>query len=120
MPAKNIQYVTFVKEHLGMISSAIAVITAIVVSVISIEARYAHANDVKELVRNQGEQIRLMNQNSARNLMFQFEYYDNAIKQRERNLITTQNPNVRLELTREIDDLKMKRDFVRKQIIESK
>lgn len=103
-----------------MISSAIAVVTAIIVSVISVESRYAHANDVKELVRNQGEQIKLMNQNSARNLMFQLEYYDNAIKQRERTLITTQNPNVRLEITREIDDLKVKREFARKQIIENK
>lgn len=103
-----------------MISSAIAVVTAIVVSVISVESRYAHANDVKELVRNQGEQIKLMNQNSARNLMFQLEYYDNAIKQRERTLAATQSPNARLEISREIDDLKMKREFVRKQIIENK
>lgn len=103
-----------------MLSSAFAVITAIVVSVISVESRYAHANDVKELVRNQGEQIKLMNQNSARNLMFQLEYYDNAIKQRERSLLTAQSTSMRSELNREIDDLKMKREFVRKQIIESK
>ena len=120
MPTKNIEYVKFVKENLGMVSSAIAVVTAIVVSVISIESRYAHAQDVKELVRNQGEQIKLMNQNSARNLMFQLEYYDNAIKQRERLLLSTQSQVTRLEITREIDDLKMKREFVRKQIIDSK
>jgi hypothetical protein len=117
---EEVQKVSFLKEHFGLIASAAGVVTIIVTSVLAVEARYANAADVKEMVRNQGEQIRALNQNNTRSLIFQLEYYDNAIRQRERSIAVPQTPNARRQIDSELEELKMKREIVRKQLIEQK
>lgn len=127
MPAENeFSKINFIKDNLGMISAALGVLTIIVTSVIAVEARYANAADVKEMVKNQGEQIRNLNQNNARALVFQLEYYDTAISRAERELERSQSQKSRNEQSRiidektskEIQELKFKRDIVKRQIIE--
>lgn len=117
---EEVQKVSFLKEHFGLIASAAGVVTIIVTSVLAVEARYANAADVKEMVRNQGEQIRALNQNNTRSLLFQLEYYDNAIRQRERSIAVPQTPNARRQIDSELEELKIKREIVRKQLIEQK
>lgn len=118
--------VNFIKDNLGMISAALGVLTIIVTSVIAVESRYANAADVKEMVKNQGEQIRNLNQNNTRALVFQLEYYDTAINRAERELERSQTQKNRTDQSRlidektskEIQELKFKRDIVKRQIIE--
>lgn len=103
-----------------MIASAAGIVTIIVTSVLAVESRYANAADVKEMVRNQGEQIRALNQNNTRSLLFQLEYYDDAIKQRERSALASQAPATKQQINSELEELKMKREIVRKQLVDQK
>lgn len=116
----DIQKVSFLKENFGMIASAAGIVTIIVTSVLAVESRYANAADVKEMVRNQGEQIRALNQNNTRSLLFQLEYYDDAIKQRERSALASQAPATKQQINSELEELKMKREIVRKQLVDQK
>lgn len=96
----------------GVMGAAVAVVTAI----IAVNSHFAHAEDVKEIAKNQREAIQVMRQNSARQLLFQLEFYDVEIRRLENERKTKQLPG--RDIAREINDYKLKREFTQKQLIE--
>ena len=119
-----------IAEKIKAMQSAIAGIIGIVVavggSVFYVEHNFANAQDVKEVVKNQNIQIR-------QNLVFQLEYYDDKIKKLELEKAKSEellkDPRVSAatraytrkpdDLKDEIKELKMRRDIIRQDLINS-
>lgn len=122
------------KDTSAAVGSLFAIIASIGGAILYVENNYANAADVKELLRNQNSQIEIMRQAQRENRVFQLEYYDNTIKklETERNrseqLLSdpkttnaqrayTRNP---ADIQREINDLNMRKEIIKRGIIESK
>lgn len=98
--------------------------------VLYVDNNFAHAGDVQQMLKQQKEQIDLAKQHQRANLLFQLEYYDNKIKllQMEKNkAMTLKNspnisPSIKMyirepnDIQDEINDLKIRREFVRKSL----
>lgn len=122
------------KETSTAIGSIFAIIASVSGGIIYLETNYANAADVKDIVKSQNEQLKALRQSQSQNSLFQLEYYDNSIKRlelernRSEQLLTdpkttnaqrayTRNPN---DVQREIDDLNMRREIIKRGLIELK
>lgn len=129
---------TSLNEKLKDTSVALSALSAIVITiggaVLYVENNYAHAQDVKSLLRNQSSQIQLYQQSQTQNQLFQLEYYDNTIKKLEIERIRSEELLADPSITRgvraytrkpsdiqdEINELKARKEVVRKSITEAK
>jgi hypothetical protein len=108
------------------ITSIFGIIAAVGGAVIYVENNYAQASDVKIVIRNQSIQMK-------QNIMFQLEYYDDQIKKLEmeqsRNVEILSDKNVSKaaraytrkpdSIQEEIKELKMRRDLVKRNLVQS-
>lgn len=119
---------TVISEKLKNMSTTIASIFGIIASiggaVLYVENNYAHAEDVKTVIRNQTLQIN-------QTLMFQLDYYDSQIKklesERTRNAEILADPTINRNtraytrkpehITEEIVELKERREKIKKDMI---
>lgn len=122
------------KETSTAIGSIFAIIASIGGAIIYVETNYANAGDVKEIMRNQNSQIDLLRRSQTQNSLFQLEYYENSIKrlELERNrseqlLSDPKTSNSQRAYTRtpgdiqkEIDDLNIRKEIVKRGLVESK
>lgn len=119
---------TIISEKIKNMGTAVASIFGIIASiggaVIYVENNYAHAEDVKTVIKNQSIQIK-------QSQMFQLEYYDDQIKKLEmeknRNEEVLSDPrttrNQRAytrkpdDILEEIRELKLRREIVKRGMI---
>jgi ABC-type phosphate transport system substrate-binding protein len=121
-----------VKSYGVTITTIISIIGAIGGSVIYVENNYAHADDVKNIVRNQTLQLELARKKQTEQLLFRQDYYDQQLKklEAEHNIskeiysdpkvsrstrVYTRRPE---SIQEEIADVKKKRESVIKMMIE--
>ncbi len=121
-----------VKSYGITITTIISIIGAIGGSVIYVENNYAHADDVKTILRNQTLQIELAQKKQTEQLLFRKDYYDQQLKKLEAELniskemysdpkvsrstrVYTRRPD---SIQEEIIDVKSKRESVIKMMIQ--
>lgn len=125
MPSLNTISAQF-KSMGTAITSIFAIIAAVGGSVVYVENNYAHASDVKIVIRNQSIQMK-------QNIMFQLEYYDSQIKKLE--MEKSRNEEILSDKTvsraaraytrkpdsikEEIAELKSRRDMVKRDLIQN-
>lgn len=114
------------KSYSTIVASVFGIIASIGGAVLYVETNYAHANDVKTIVRNQSL---LINQN----MLFQLEYYDDRIKKLEMELSRNQEILSDPQITRgvraytrrpqdiqdEIRELKSRREILKSDFLKN-
>lgn len=115
-----------IKAMQTTIASIIGIVAAVGGCVFYVENNFANAQDVKDVVKNQNIQIR-------QNLVFQMEFYDDKIKKLElekaRNEELLKDSRVSAttraytrkpdDIKDEIQELKLRRDIIRQDLINS-
>lgn len=115
------------KTNAGAISAIFSTIITIGAATLYIESNFANAGDVKSIAKNQEQIIRSQVAQQRQMSVFQLEYYDDKIRklQEEKRiseeLKRTQSQNRAIqktptEIQEEINDLKSRRELVRKSL----
>ena len=118
------------QNKIVMTTTFIGFLSVLCGAVIAVESRYAHADDVKAILKNQQTQIDLYRQHQTENQLFQLEYYNTRIArledERRRSVVLTADPrtpqSIRTitrtpqEIDIEIHDLKTRKDYLEKTI----
>lgn len=105
------------EEKNWKVPAAIVSSAAIVVSSsLAVDSRYAHAEDIKDVIKNQESQINLLKRSQTQQQVFQLEYYDNHIRLLEREYNNQRNDQRRQELSKEIDAAKARRALIQRSI----
>lgn len=99
-----------------MITGSISLVTAIAGAVIYFETTYAHANDVKEVLKQQEQQIKMYERSQRQQQLFQLEYYDDRIKALQQERDATVNKKRAEDIQTDINDLKQRRSLLRNTI----
>lgn len=108
----------------------LGIVTAIAGGIIAVESRYAHADDIKEVLRGQQNQMDLYKQQQTETQLFQLEYYNNRIRRLEeskrRAAAVQADPKIPTNvknITRPVDDIneeivdtKRRKEFVERSI----
>lgn len=118
---------------LTILTGSFSLVAGIAGTVIYFETNYAHAGDVQRILDQQQQQIKLYERSQRQNSLFQLEYYDSRIRQLNDELARTEqqstpqgarvlgnqqrNSRTSEEVQNEINDLKQRREFVRKNMI---
>lgn len=119
------------KETSTAIGSIAAIIATVGGCILYVENNFANAGDVKSLIRNQTQQLEMVQRGQTQNYMFQLDYYDQQIRKLEFEksraseiLLDPQTTRTQRAYTRrpediqtEINELKSRRDLVRNSII---
>ena len=69
-----------VKSMSTLVMGSISLIAAIGGSIIYVENNYAHADDTKQIIQNQTQQLKQFDQSQRSLGLFQLEYYDDKLK----------------------------------------
>ena len=118
-----------IKNNSSSIAAIFSTIAVIGGSVIYVESNFANAKDLKEISENQQRQLKIQSTQQRQLTVFQLEYYDDNIKklqEEKRMAIEREKTNTRAraiyrspdEIQEEIDDLKKRRDIMRKALTE--
>lgn len=129
MPGKKPDTLTDISDRTKTMSTAIASIIGTIATiggaVLYVENNYAHANDVKTVIRNQSIQTR-------QTQLFQLDYYDHQIKKLEtekrlaEEILTdpkmTRNQRVYTrkpaDIEEEISEFKSRKETLKKQLVD--
>ena len=120
---------TFIKEHTSSITAIFSTIAVIGGAVLYVENNFANASDLKSISETQQKQIKSQVTQQRQMSIFQLEYYDDKIRKlqeekriaEERMRTQTMRRSVQKtpqEIQEEIDDVKKRRDLVRKSLEE--
>lgn len=118
-----------IKEKLGVITAGFSVVSTVVGGFLWMEHNFASAADLGVVIRNQDRQIQMIEQTQRQSSMFQLEYYDDRIRklqvekqqaeevQRSRSQARGlfRSPD---QIQSDIDDLKQRRELVRRSLEE--
>lgn len=116
MPAQKSFFQSTIVSATGIFSF----IAAVGGGVLYVDNNYAHANDVKEIIKMQQRQMQVYERNQKQNIIFQMEYYDLKIKQLEREKSQRNiNSEKRDQIQEEIKDLHFKKEIVKRNLIDS-
>lgn len=118
-----------IKNNSSSIAAIFSTIAVIGGSILYVENNFANAKDLKELSENQQRQLKIQSTQQRQMALFQAEYYDDKIRklQEEKRIaeerIRTRSANRAImkspeEIQEEIDDMKKRREFVRKALAE--
>lgn len=116
----DFSFIKRIKFLSSTVVGAFGLITTIGGAVLYVEGNYAHAGDVKALIKNQEQQVR-------QSQLFQMEYYDEKIKtltnekrrveasqaQKSQSKFLLRSPT---EVQDEINDVKHRRDIIRRSL----
>lgn len=118
------------KAYGTSITTLFTIIATIGGAVLYVNNNYANAQDVKEVLKNQRAQIDMYERSQKDNMMFRLEYYDDRLAKlqeekriaEERERSKTQSRAVQKtskEISEEITELKIRRDLVRRSLVDS-
>lgn len=118
-----------IKNNSSSIAAIFSTIAVIGGAILYVENNFANAQDLKAVSENQQKQLRIQSTQQRQMTLFQSEYYDDKIRklQEEKRIaeerVRTRATNRAImkspeEIQEEIDDLKKRRDIVRKALIE--
>jgi hypothetical protein len=118
-----------IKNNSSSIAAIFSTIAVIGGAVLYVENNFANAKDLKELTENQQKQLKIQSTQQRQMTLFQSEYYDDKIRklQEEKRIaeerVRTRATNRAImkspeEIQEEIDDLKKRREIVRKALAE--
>lgn len=119
------------KKYAKMAGGTVTVFAAISGGVIAVESRYAHADDVKQILMNSKQQLELYQNHQREVVLFQVDYYADRIKQledeRRRAQVVHSSPTTSSttkaitrtpsDINLEIEDLRKRKDFAEKKIV---
>lgn len=124
----------YIKNNASSIAAIFSTVAVIGGGVIYVESNYANAADLKEISANQQKALKSQISQQRQLSVFQLEYYDDKIKKlqeekriaidREKIIATGQRSLYRSinkspeEIQEEIDDIKKRREIVRKALEE--
>ena len=117
------------KAYGTSITTIFAIIATIGGAVLYVENNYANAQDVKEVLRSQRDQIEMQKRSQKDNMMFRLEYYDDRIAKlqeekrvaEERERSRTQQRAIQKtskEIEEEIKEMKMRRELVKRSLVD--
>jgi len=117
------------KAYGTSITTIFTIIATIGGAVLYVENNYANAQDVKEVLRNQRDQIEMQKRSQKDNMMFRLEYYDDRIAKlqeekrvaEERERSRTQQRAIQKtskEIEEEIKEMKMRRELVKRSLVD--
>ena len=104
------------KDYATQISTALGLVATIGGAILYVENNYAHADDVKEVLKSQQTQIKLYERTQRQNLMFQLEYYDDRLRMLNAELETKASKRNPLDIQREINDTIQRRELTRSML----
>jgi hypothetical protein len=118
------------KAYGTSITTLFTIIATIGGAVLYVNNNYANAEDVKEVLRNQRAQISMQERSQKDNMMFRLEYYDDRLAKlqeekriaEERERTGTRNRAIQKtskEISEEITELKIRRDLVRRSLVDA-
>jgi endo-alpha-1,4-polygalactosaminidase (GH114 family) len=118
-----------IKNNSSSIAAIFSTIAVIGGSILYVENNFANAKDLKELSESQQKQLKIQSTQQRQMTIFQMEYYDDKIRklQEEKRIaeerVRTRAANRAImkspdEVQEEIEDLKRRRDIVRKTLAE--
>lgn len=116
-----------IKNNASSIAAIFTTIATIGGGVIYIESNFASAADIQSISTNQEKQLKIQSSQQRSMTLFQLEYYDDRIrKAQEEKRVTEDAPKSRsralqktpAEIQDEINDLKQRREIIRKSIAE--
>lgn len=118
-----------IKNNSSSVAAIFSTIAVIGGAILYVENNFANAQDLKAVSENQQKQLRIQSTQQRQMTLFQSEYYDDKIRklQEEKRIaeerVRTRATNRAImkspeEIQEEIDDLKKRRDIVRKALIE--
>jgi hypothetical protein len=118
-----------IKNNSSSIAAIFSTIAVIGGSILYVENNFANAKDLKELSESQQKQLKIQSTQQRQMTIFQMEYYDDKIRklQEEKRIaeerVRTRAANRAImkspeEIQEEIEDLKKRRDIVRKTLAE--
>lgn len=119
------------KKHAKLAGGVATVLATIAGGVIAVESRYAHADDVKQILTNTNQVVNLYQRAQRQNQLFQIDYYGDRLKQLEdekrraqvihsssstsaTTKAITRTPS---DVSVEIEDVKKRKDFAEKSLI---
>mgnify|MGYP001209284449 FL=1 len=99
-------------------AALVAACSTLLGAYIAVDSTYAHAEDVKELAKQQGEQLKLLQENSARTNLFYISYYESKIKELNHRLGDTKpGTGPYRDIQVELENTRAKLDFAQKSLI---
>lgn len=118
-----------IKTNATAITSIFTVIATIGGAVVYVQNNYASAKDIQTISRNQEQQIRVQTTQQRQMSVFQLEYYDDKLRklQEEKRVAeermrsgsyTRAVQKTPGEIQEEINDIKQRRELVRKTLLE--
>lgn len=122
-----INFIKLLKDNATAITSIFSIIAAVGGATLYVETNYANAADVKSLAKNQEQILKSQTTQQRQMSIFQLEYYDDKIRKlqeekriaEERERTGKQSRAVQktsFEIQEEINDLKTRREIVRKTL----
>lgn len=119
----------YLKNNAAAVTAIFSTIATIGGAVLYIEHNFANAEDLGAVIKQQSTQQRQMSVQQRQMTIFQLEYYDDKIRklqeekrvaeERERLKINTRSiQKTATELQEELNDIKQRRELVRKIIVE--
>lgn len=118
-----------IKNNSSSIAAIFSTIAVIGGSVLYVESNFANAKDLKDISENQQKQLKIQSTQQRQLTLFQLEYYDDKIRKLQEDKrvadekVRTRSANRAImktpeEIQEEIEDMKKRREIVRKALTE--
>jgi glucose/arabinose dehydrogenase len=115
------------KEKTALITTSITLVGAIGGGVLYFESTYAHAEDVKEVVKSNQAVIQSINAQQRQSALFQMEYYDDRLSRLRNELAISeaagknrQGLRSPTDIERDITDTTQRKEITKRSLIDGK
>jgi hypothetical protein len=104
------------KDNIVSVAAIVAAVTALALAPIHFDERYAHAGDLRTMQEINRQQTQALKATVTQQQLNWLEYYNDKILVLEREL--ARDPVRRDQLQREISDVKLRKQFLEKSLVD--